>query len=219
MPVKYSPEIKAETLRLRTEEGLKYNEISKKMNVPLVTLKRWLKGIKKVKGTKDTKNTELTGVTQKLKVPDDPKLSDNPKLSDISDTLSDTKEITPSFNNLDISFNTNDGGITITSSDTPMAHDLINPKAIEPKESEKSGISAEDRLGKLLPEGLKMPGGEEKNGVLSYAIPIGLLLAGAYLMKTQPDVDKKTNAYRGGEIRKHGLSWLQQGGNGGDNGW
>lgn len=214
MPVKYSPEIKAETLRLRTEEGLKYNEISKKMNVPLVTLKRWLKGIKKVKGTKDTKNTELTGVTQKLKVPDVPEISDDPEISAVSDTLSDTKEITPPFDNLKISFNTNDGGISLTSSDTPMPHDHITSKAIEPKESAgvQPEISAEDSyFGKLLPEGSKIPGNEEKSGVLGYAIPIGLLLAGAYLMKTQPDVDTNTNAYRGGEIRKHGLSWLEQG--------
>ena len=129
-----------------------------------------------------------------------------------NDTLSDTKEITPPFDNVNISFN-NDGGITLTSLDTPIPHDPITPKAIEPKESagEQSGISAEDRLGKLLPEGLKMPGSEEKSGVLGYAIPIGLLLVGAYLMKTQPDVNTNTNVYRGGEIRKHGLNWLEQG--------
>ena len=129
-----------------------------------------------------------------------------------NDTLSDTKEITPPFDNVNISFN-NDGGITLTSLDTPMPHDLITSKTVEPKESagEQSGISAEDRLGKLLPEGLKMPGSEEKSGVLGYAIPIGLLLVGAYLMKTQPDVNTNTNVYRGGEIRKHGLNWLEQG--------
>ena len=130
-----------------------------------------------------------------------------------NDTLSDTKEITPPFDNVNISFN-NDGGITLTSLDTPIPHDPITPKAVEPKESAgvQPGISAEDSyFGKLLPEGLKMPGSEEKSGVLGYAIPIGLLLVGAYLMKTQPDVNTNTNVYRGGEIRKHGLSWLEQG--------
>ena len=237
MPVKYSPDIKAETVRLRIEEGLKYNEISKKMNIPVVTLKRWLKGIKKVKDIKISKKTSDTQGTDKSTVTQE---AEKLKVSQAADTLSDTKnkeniEVTGDtgdtgdtdvtddvFKGSKVTFDTKKGGISIEPSDienivnktpTTIAHDLITSKTVEPKESagEQSGISAEDRLGKLLPEGLKMPGSEEKSGVLGYAIPIGLLLVGAYLMKTQPDVNTNTNVYRGGEIRKHGLSWLEQG--------